>query len=240
MPQKITVQINFFGPPLTSEELTAIEAQPSNTAHEWIKENLSLFFDLPYESLKKDVLTRYVEVTTPETHMPITPHTDDLFKRILSPLKSAKKNYSLGEYVATIALCGIVGEMLSMLVWKINEAALEGVPITEAQEEALFGKSIERLNHGRRLKILAVFGYIDNGQLADFTALKDIRKKVLHFWKPGRMDEKAEALNAFLIALKLFKQITGVQLADAGSVNVNPRLLKLFAELNSESPTASV
>lgn len=236
MSQKIIVQINFLGPFLTPEELAQLETQPLSPVHQWTKENLSSFFDLPFESLKKDVLIRYVEATTPETHMHITPHTDDIFQRMLSPLKAAKKNYSLGEYVATIALSGIVGEMLAILVWKIGGATIKGSPMTEAKEEALFGRSIERLDHSRRLKILAAFEQINEKQLVDFNILKDIRKEFLHFWKPKRMNEKAEALNAFLIALKLFKQITGVELADAGSVKVDPRLLKMFAELNPQPP----
>ena len=73
---------------------------------------------------------------------------------MLKPLKSAKKNYCLGEYPATIALCGVVGEMLPILLWKINDVRLKGQSITEEDEAGLFGKSFEKLNQDQRLKIL--------------------------------------------------------------------------------------
>lgn len=72
-----------------------------------------------------------MEATTEESHAAIVPHTKEIFERITKPLRSAKKYYCLGDYAATIALCGTVTEMLAILVWKINDVRLRGNPITE-------------------------------------------------------------------------------------------------------------
>lgn len=230
MPTKIDAQLNFFGPLIKPDDFEQL-VKTDNLQWKYVREDLGFFFGVPYESLSQEILARYVEATTNESYMYVVPHTEEIFQRMLSPLKSAKKNYAFGEYIATIALSGLVGEMLSVLMWKMNPMAINGKQITEAQEEGLFGYNIERMDHSRRIKVLKTLGRLNDKQSSELNALKNIRKEFLHFWNPKRIDEKAEALNAFFIAMRLFKNITGVELADAGSIKADPRFLKYISEL---------
>lgn len=156
--KRIIVQLNFFGPYVKKGDIPKLlDQNPPGTLLELQNDLLRSFFGLPSAILSREILERYVEVTTEETHTPIAPYTKEMFERLLKPLKSAKKNYCLGEYPATIALCGVVGEMLAILLWKINDVKLNGVPITEKEEIGLFGRSFEKLGQEQRLRILTTF-----------------------------------------------------------------------------------
>jgi len=229
MTQKITVQINFFGPYLKKEDIPKIlEQKPTNTFFELQNDLLKYFFDLPLPVLSQEILERYVEATTEESHTAIVPHTKEIFERLLKPLKSAKKNYCLGEYSATIALCGTVGEMLAILLWKINDVRLKGKPFTEQDEIGIFGSSFENLGQDKRLKILKTFGHVTETQYNSFDIIRKSRKPYLHLWTTDLKNEQGDALDVFKKSFQLFKEVTGIGLADAGTVKVNPLLMKLF------------
>lgn len=231
MNQTIAVQINFFGPYLKKEDIPKLlEKNPPGTLLELQNELLKYFFDLPPAVLSREILERYVEATTEETHALIVPHTKDIFERLLKPLKSAKKNYCLGEYSATIALCGIAGEMMAILLWKINDVRLKGLPVTEQEEVGLFGRSFENLGQEHRLKILKTFKFINEGQYKNFHLIKEGRRPYLHLWTANFEHEKEEVLNILKKTFQLFKEITGIGLATPGSITVNPLLLKLFKD----------
>ncbi|OGZ37211.1 MAG: hypothetical protein A3F21_03650 [Candidatus Portnoybacteria bacterium RIFCSPLOWO2_01_FULL_38_39] len=232
---RITVQFNFFGPFLKKEEIEKIlDPKVSNLAYQHQRDLFKWFFELPFNSLSREVIERYVEITTEESHCNIVPHTKEIFERLLKPLKSAKKNYCLNDYSATIALCGTVGEMLAILLWKINEVRLKNNLITEQDEKGLFGESIEKLGQDRRLKILKTFGQITEKQYQEFIDIKNSRKPYLHLWSADLSSEKDDALKVFKKTFKLFKDITGIGLADAGSVKINPLMLKLFKDIKDQ------
>lgn len=227
----IVVRINFFGPYIKREEIAKIlDPKFKNIIYNLQRDLLKAFFDLPLSALSPEILDRYVEVTTKDLILPIAPSTKKIFGRLLKPLKSAKKSYCLGDYLSTIASCGVVGEMLAILLWKINDVKLKGKPITEKQEKGLFNSTFEKLGQKRRLDILNTFGHIKETQYNSFISIKNIRRPYLHLWSVNLHNEKKDALITLKKTLQLFKEITGIGLADAGTVKVNPLLLKLFQE----------
>jgi len=233
---KITVQINFFGPGLAKEDIPKIlDPKFADTVYQHQKDLFNWFFELPLTALSKQILERYVEATTEESHAVIVPHTKEIFERLLKPLRSAKKCYCLGDYAATIALCGTVGEMLAILLWKINDVRLKGNPITEQDEAGIFGSTFENLNQDKRLRVLKTFGHITEAQFASFEVIRKSRKPYLHLWTTDLQNEQADALNVFKKSFQLFKEITGIGLADAGTVKVNPLLMKLFENIETKS-----
>lgn len=229
MEQKINIQINFFGIFIEGKNIPKIlDINYSDTKIDLDRVILGHFFDLPATALSEPILKRYAEATTKELHTPITPHTEEIFKRLLEPLKSAKKNYCLGDYPATIASCGVVGEMLAMLIWKMNEVKIKNRPLAEKDEEDIFGRSFENLGQERRLKILKVFNFISDKQYKELFEIKEKRKPYLHFWTTDFKNEQADALTVLKNSFRLFKEITGIGLADAGKIKINPSLIKLF------------
>lgn len=236
MNKTITVQINFFGPFLKKEDIPKIlDPKFSDTILQHERDLFNWFFELPLSALSNKILERYVEATTDDSHTAIVPHTKEIFERLLKPLRSAKKCYCLGDYAATIALCGTVGEMLAILLWKINDVRLKGNPITEQDENGIFGSSFENLGQDKRLKILKTFGHITETQRDNFDIIRKSRKPYLHLWTTDLKNEQADSLDVFKKSFQLFKEVTGIGLADAGTVKVNPLLMKLFENQEAKS-----
>ena len=229
MSECITVQINYFGPYLTKEDIPKILDPMFVTAILSCQRTLlKSFFGLPVSALSVEILERYVEVTDNGLHSAVVPHTAEILERLLKPLRSAKRSYSLEDYVATIALCGIAGEMLAILLWQINDVRLKGVQITEKEELGLFGRTFERLGQEKKIEILKTFGHIDDRHYQLFKEVKDSRRPYLHLWSADFAKEKGDALDVFKKTFQLFIDITGIGLADAGTVKINPKLMKLF------------
>jgi len=228
---KIIVQLNFFGPPLKKEEISKILApETRNTVYEFTADLLNSFFDLPVSALSEEILERYVEASIPELHVPVAPYTKKISERLLKPLRGAKKNYCLGDYSATIALCGTVAEMLTILLWKINEFRVMGSQIDVNGEKKLFGRELEKLGQCRRLEVLETLGFITRSQFQDFDNIRKSRRPYLHLWNADLNNEKQDSLDTFKTAFRLFKDITGIGLADAGTVKVDPKMLKLLQD----------
>jgi len=236
MGNTITVQINFFGPFLKKEDISKIlDPKFSDTILQHERDLFNWFFELPLSALSNEILERYVEATTEDSHTAIVPHTKEIFERLLKPLRSAKKCYCLGDYAATIALCGTVGEMLAILLWKINDVRLKGNPITEQDENGIFGSSFENLGQDKRLKILKTFGHITEIQRNNFDIIRKSRKPYLHLWTTDLKNEQTDSLDVFKKSFQLFKEVIGIGLADAGTVKVNPLLMKLFETQEAKS-----
>lgn len=231
---KIIVRFNVFGPYLKKGDIPKIlDSKFTDAISQHQRELFNQFFELPLSALSKEILERYAEATTEESHTAIVPHTKEISERLLKPLHSAKKCYCLGDYAATIALCGMVGEMLAILLWKINDVRLKGNPITEQEEIGIFGSSFENLGQDKRLKVLKTFGHITETQLNKFDTIRRSRKPYLHLWTTDLKNEQADALDVFKKSFQLFKEITGIGLADAQTVKVNPLLMKLFENLET-------
>ena len=231
---KIIVKFNFFGPYLKKEDIPKIlDSKFADAIFQHQRELFNQFFELPFSALSKEILERYAEATTEESHTAIVPHTKEISERLLKPLHSAKKCYCLGDFAATIALCGTVGEMLAILLWKINDVRLKGNSITEQDEIGIFGSSFENLGQDKRLKVLKTFGHITETQLNNFDIIRRSRKPYLHLWTTDLKNEQADALDVFKKSFQLFKEITGIGLADAQTVKVNPLLMKLFENLET-------
>jgi hypothetical protein len=229
--KRITVSLNYFGPPLKKEKIdNLLNYQENNQSGmlDWEKRVLEYFFDLPLCALSREILERYIEITTEDSNVPIVPRTEEIDERLLKPLKSAKKNYCLGDYLATIASCGIIGEMLAILVWKISEVKIRGNLITEEDEERLFSRKFEKLGQERRLEILKVLHFVNDSQYNKFNSIRKSRTPYLHLWTTDLKNEKEKAKKCVEEAFSLFKEIINLKLKDARSLSINPQVLKLF------------
>lgn len=229
MGKTIIVRFNFFGPHIKKEDVSRIlNNKSSDTDTLRHRSLLKSFFGLPSEALSEEILNRYIAATMVEGNSFLVPHTKEIFERLLKPLRNAKKGYCLGDYVSTIALCGVVGEMMAILLWKINDARLKGGPITERQEVGIFGSSFENLGQYKRLRILETFGHIPEVQFDNFDAIRKSRKPYLHLWTADLKNEQSVALEVYKKAFQLFNEVTGIGLADARSVTINPLLLRFL------------
>jgi len=229
-PERISMQINFFGPLIKKEDIPKIlDLETTNTTLDIHRTRLESFFDLSLSALSKKILERYIEITTQGLHMTITPHTQEIYERLLKPLSFAKKSYCLGDYLSTIALCGLVGEMLAILIWKYNEIKMRKELITEDDEKKLFDRSFEKLGQRRKLNILKTFKQISEQQYGYFKEISGTRNHYLHLWAINLKNEKKDALGILKNSFQLLNEIIGINLVTPGAVSIkNPLLLKFL------------
>lgn len=230
----IAAEINFLGVPLDS---TGIDKLLSFTGSSdqlltLDRELIQAFLEFPLNAIPRVVLERYSEISPPSLYQPVLPRTDKLYERLLSPLKSAKRCYCLGEFLATIELSAHIGEMLATLVWLMNTPSLNGQPITAETEKALWGKNFEKLGQNERTGVLRAFNLITDPQKTLFDFLRTTRRKYFHLWSGDLQQAKSDALTTFFKIMELIDEILQIKIGN-GTLLMNPKLLK-YVESHSK------
>jgi hypothetical protein len=164
---------------------------------------------------------RYQVLSSGEDPLPIAPAESNILAKMVWPLRSAKGNYALGNYLACIAMCGLVGEMAAMLLWDVASINLQGRVLDEKLEKLFLGSSFERLGQERRVNVLVAAGVIDEEAKSSFDALREIRRKHLHFLSHPHEQAKGDAQRAFFAAASTLKPLFGVS---NGDVSLRPEL----------------
>jgi len=217
----IDVTLNFLGVPVPEEYVDRIldgSAQPSDFEYKMIRHVL----ELPPESLPREVLERYVEISDRETYTPLLPHTDKLLERFLFPFRSAKRLYCLGEYLAAIEICAHVGEMFSLLIWQMTPITFNGNRLNVNTEKAIWGRTFEKMGQENRINLLETFGAISNEDARSLDFLRATRRTHFHFWTIDA-DVKKDALDCFLRLAKLVKNVLKIEY-DGKDISINPLL----------------
>ena len=128
------------------------------------------------------LIRRYREISPEPDPLFAAPAEKGILEKLVWPLLHAKGSYMLGNYLGTISLCGMVGEMLAILLFEIAELEYLGKKMTRTDERGLFGNSFERLGQGRRVSILYANRLIDKELKDSFDAIRSNRRQYLHFW----------------------------------------------------------
>lgn len=234
-----TVLLNFynFGPFIKSSEIDDLLSSPKGLAELHTVKLIESFFNQPISSLKKDTLEKYAEITTQETHVIFTPGYKNIIERVINPLISAKRQYCLGEYLASIALSGIISEMLALLIWKISTFQIGGQKLSEENEEKLFGQKFENIRQERRENILITVKAIDEKVFNHFKEIRSIRNKYMHSWDYDTHQQKGDSKKTIQSAFKLYKAIADMALVvkeGNQTISINPRLLDYLKLSNPE------
>lgn len=182
------------------------------------------------DTLEEPVIERFAEISPQELYIPIVPDEPKLLDRLLKPLKSAKRLYCFEEYLAALALCGLVGESLAMLVYRLQKPKLGDSRISLEQEKQLFGSKFDKLGQERRVQVLKCFTLINNNQEELFSKIRAIRRKYLHLWEVDTTHIQADAKDCFLNAMRLFKEISGLAIGEDGTLIMSPYLLEYIKE----------
>ncbi|RIK09787.1 MAG: hypothetical protein DCC49_05050, partial [Acidobacteria bacterium] len=139
------------------------------------------------EALQK----RYAEITEQESGINIVPAEAKILAKVIWPLRHAKVSYVLGNSVGTIALCGMAGEMLALLIFDVHRPKFAGSPIEAKDEKGIFGREFEKLGQERRLKVLKTLRVLKDEHYDRFTRLIWIGRSTPS-WVAGRFRLEAE------------------------------------------------
>lgn len=228
----ISVTVNYLGVPLLSSQIAALMENAGNQFAGLEVDILESFFGLPVKNLGREIIERYCDLSKPDLYAPILPHSNKLLERLISPLKSAKRCYCFGEFLATIELCAHVGEMLAQLVWEITPITHNQRRVTPEFEKGLFGRRFERLGQERRIEVLKTFSAVSEHQASLFNELRTKRVSYFHLWSAGTENSRDDAASCFRTALVLTKEVLqiGFDPKDRGRIVVNPLLSAYLSE----------
>jgi hypothetical protein len=173
----------------------------------------------------KTILERYQEISKVSGQIDIAPAEPRILDKLIWPLKNAKASYILGNYLGTIALAGLVAEMVAILYWELEQPKINNRPQTEDDEKCLYGNCFENLGQNRRIQILSAYKIISDQEKYDLTIVKTYRNRYLHLWSQDMEQLPKTALICYKSAFSLIAGILG-QSYHQGTILHNPKLIK--------------
>lgn len=160
------------------------------------------------------IRNRYVEASDKDLGVHFYIGEPAIIENLFGPLRQAKTNYVLGNFIGSIALCGIVAEKVAILIYAIN-----------TPDEAKCEKFEKQMFQGRRVNKLKEKGFIERQSKVDFDCISAARKSSLHHWNSPEEDTAEPALQAYAAAVRLVCATTDFKFGD-GKVSLNPGLEK--------------
>ncbi len=149
-----------------------------------------------------------------------------ILDRMIWPLRYAKTCYIIGNYTGTIALCGMVAEMVAILTFEMSEIKLNNQQITAEDQTKLFGSTFEKLGQYKRINVLEGFRVIREELKQQFETIRQIRNKYLHFWSKESENIEEDARKAFGSAVHLVAKTIGQGIVDSRMLKLNPAFEK--------------
>ena len=171
------------------------------------------------------IATRYREIASEPVRLFAAPAEQRILDKLVWPLRHAKASYMVGNYLAVIALAGMVAEMVALLRWEVAEISLNGQPMTPETEKAMFGSTFERLNQDRRIKVLEMYGLIDGAAKGRFETIRQRRRGYLHLWSRDHDSLPDDAVKSYYAAVALVATTIGQDFSD-GKIVISQALVK--------------
>ena len=171
------------------------------------------------------LLHRCQEISVEPEPLIAAPDDERILDKLVWPLRYAKGSYILGNYLGTISLCGMVAEMLAVLIFEMAEPEINGARMTEAAQRNLFGNSFEKLGQERRISVLHTYGLVDDALKASFDRIRTTRRQYLHLWSKDYDKLSVDAVACYREALRIVVFVLGQTIRD-GKLVLNAKLIR--------------
>ena len=169
------------------------------------------------------VVARYQQLHQ-GTRLQAIPQLDYLQKKIVVPLLQAQSCFLTGNYLATIALCGTVAEMLANFTWEIYQPYLKvnDQDLTGELQFALFDSQFEDLPQKSRVRLLSALALIDASTKEKFLRIIQVRNGYVHLHKTDSEEktQKSQAGELFTLVQELVCIVIGQDFSN-GRFNLN-------------------
>ena len=182
-----------------------------------------------------DLVSRYREISNEKARLSAAPTEERILEKLIWPLRHAKASYMVGNYLGTISLCGMVVEMVAILLFELSEFSLNSKPMTDKEQAALFGSSFEKLGQDRRVKVLRAFDIIDQETEVAFELVRMARRKYLHLWSQDHNDLPGDAIAVYTASISIVVRAIGQDVHD-GKIYLNPALVKYLEKTGVYEP----
>lgn len=162
------------------------------------------------------------------TPVDFAPDDAQFLNKLVWPLRHAKSSFMLGNHLGTIALCGMISEMVAILRYEMEEF--------EPNSKATMPLSkFEKLGQEARVKELRRAGLIDPMIEQWFDMVRETRRRHLHYFTKDQPDASGDALICYRIACGLVSWTIG-QRHYHDSPTMNPILMDWLWRKNLVHP----
>jgi len=223
--------------------LAVDEPWASSLGKEPTLEDVLWFLCAPQEASDLcSLIARYRKISVEPQRIFAAPVEQRVLSKLIWPLRHAKGCYMVGNYIGTIALCGMVAEMLAILIFDANAPTVPS-PVSEkkamdkASQVGLFGRSFEQLGQERRVSVLRALGLIDEEMQGWFNEVRSKRRAYLHYYSSDERQTTLDAVEAFKATVSLVVKGMGLAVDDDGRLILSEALLKYLEKAGTaESP----
>lgn len=173
----------------------------------------------------ENIVSRYKEISIEKKRLFAAPSEQKILDKLILPLRHAKASYMCGNYIGTIALCGMVSEMVAVLLFDISDFRLNNKSMSENDQKAVFGSKFDKLGQERRVLILFSYGIVDEEIKVSFDKIRDIRRRYLHLWSEDHNRLSYDAIICYNAAMSIVVWVFGQNIID-GKIILNPSITK--------------
>lgn len=187
------------------------------------------------ESNLESLINRYREISKEPKRLFAAPAEERILTKLVWPLRHAKACYMLGNYLGTISLCGMVAEMVVILIFEISNISINSKPLDKVAEVGLFGSRFEKLGQERRVAVLRAYNLIDDDLKSHFDKIREKRRQYLHLYSQDHDQLAPDAIEVFNATVTIVVNVIGQDIRD-GKIILKPALLKYLEERGIVKP----
>ncbi|WP_319408815.1 hypothetical protein [uncultured Desulfosarcina sp.] len=173
----------------------------------------------------ESLIQRYKEISIEKIKLIAAPYEQRILDKLVWPLRNAKAAYMCGNYLSTIALCGMVTEMVAILLFEISGFQLNNKPMSDKDQNSVFGRKFEKLGQMRRVSILAAYSIIDSDILSAFESIRIVRNRYLHLWSQDHDQLPIDAVQSYKSAVQIVVAAIGQNIKE-GKLILNQNFVK--------------
>lgn len=181
-------------------------------------------------------LKRYEKLLPISGTLYVIPLDKRLEEKLIVPLRQAYASFLLGNYLGTLGLCGMIGEMLAIFKFDISSLEIEGRIMSLDDQRALFGNNFERLGQERRIEVLHVYGVIKDDYARLLEKIRKIRNNYLHFWSRDHDQIENDAYQVLVATIEGIKKTFPQEFED-GKVLIGDEIVQYLSKGENEGAT---
>lgn len=167
-------------------------------------------------------INRYHEI---KENIFAVPAEDNIMNKIVWPLKNAKACFMLGNYLGTIALCGMVAEMMTVLMFEIFDYSKNGE--VKIAVKSLFDTKFEKLGQEKRIRVLLTYGVIEESVKDKFENIRKKRNRYLHLFSEDHTKISLDAKEVYKDITFVVKQLFCNKIEN-GKIILHPNVIKFL------------
>lgn len=153
------------------------------------------------------------------------PLTNDIFEKIAKQLNFTEASFAMGDYVGTIALCGMLSEMTILMCYDMIEIMYRN-RLYSFSEKPIKYEKFERYGQAKREEYIDKF--LDKKEIVNLSkSIREIRNKYLHYFKMEYSTLESDSEEAYENIIDMLKIVTGLGISKTrpGAIALDPNFL---------------